>query len=63
MAKLDENDTPLPESMLPDFDTGEKIDPVIDYERLSAMIAAKVVALTTGTCKCGKPPDACCQTT
>ena len=97
MAKLDENDTliPLPESMLPDFDTGGKIDPVvvgkvvpesrycytrnylegyrnnlgyaispsIDYERLAAMIAAKVVAMTRGTCKCGKTTDVCCQAT
>ena len=98
MTKLDENDTmiPLPESMIPDFDTGGKIDPIvvgkgipshyrwrtangaggvrfdadyvitpppIDYDRLASMVAAKVVSMTTGTCKCGKIPDACCQAT
>ena len=111
MAKLDENDTliPFPECMLPDFDTGERIDPLLvgrctpngspyftpgaklmheagwepcepdddnddcylcsDDQReqfvslLATRVARLVVSMTTGTCKCGKSSDACCQAT
>ena len=94
MAKLDENDTIMPEAMLPDFGTGGKIDPLVvgrlEFERkhgvvfceptcflrstggmlnekfvslLAARVAKLVVAMTQGTCKCGKPSDACCQAT
>jgi len=31
--------------------------------KLSKRVARLVVDMTQGTCKCGKTPDACCQTT